>query len=225
MQNNLLPLPEGLPTFQQALASLESVPSILYRGLEHAAYKTCTFRDDECPKELLDGGLSASLLRFHAIRYLQGKGIEALPDDPAWHFDHLSFMGIAFYYNQQHVRVLKGPQGSLLGCGISEKRKRFYNQLPSNYLMGNTPMRSQANLIVLWDFDPSYHLSKLRLALPAKGGRRPQDVSVYWCEVLSHPAETENITPPATPAGDDGLGGLIAPHPDTISAKETKGKG
>jgi hypothetical protein len=223
MQNNLLPLPDGLPTSKEALKSLERIPDILYRGLEHAAFKTSTFRDAECPNEPLDGGLSASLLRFHAIRYLQGKGINALPDDPAWHFDHLSFMGIAFYYNQQHVRVLKGPQGSLPGCGISEKRKRFYNQLPSNYLVGNNPNRTHSNLIVLWDFDFSYHLSQLWLALPAKGGRRPQDVSVYWCEPLRHPAEMQIAAAP--PSGDDGLGGLIGPIPDTISDKEIKGKG
>src|SRR5579863_8640793 len=108
MQTTLLPLPPELPTFQAALSDLGPVPQFLYRGLEHAAFKTGNFRDDEAPDERLDGGLSASLFRFHAIRFLRRQGIFAESDEFTWTFDRLPFLGISFYYDRLHVRVLKG---------------------------------------------------------------------------------------------------------------------
>jgi hypothetical protein len=45
MQNTLLALPHDLPTFEAAIQDLDDVPNTLYRGLEHAAYKTSEFRN------------------------------------------------------------------------------------------------------------------------------------------------------------------------------------
>jgi hypothetical protein len=224
MQNHLLPLPEGLPTFQTAIGNLERVPEILYRGLEYGAYKTSAFRDVEFPKKRLDACLSASIFRAHGIDFLRREGIDAREDGCRWMFNNLPFLGISFYYNRMHVRVLKGPDGLLPGCGRSGKKKKFYDQLPSNYLIGNIPMRSSANLIVLWDFGPSYDLAQLWLVLPAKGGQRPQDVSAYWCRSLAHPAEMAGpvTTTPPMP-GDDGMDKLIRPKTE-VEKKAAKGQ-
>jgi hypothetical protein len=113
----------------------------------------------------------------------------------------------------------------LPGCGRSGKKDRFYDQFPSNYLIGNKPMRSNANLIVLWDFDGDYALAHLWLALPANGGQRPQDVSAHWCESLSHPAEmAARITPTPPPtSGDDGMDRLIRPKTDTAEKDDDTG--
>src|SRR5437899_152457 len=109
MQLTILPLPPELPTFEQALADLGRVPSILYRGLEHAAFKTGNFRDEECPTESLDRGLSATLFRFHGIKFLCREGIDAQQDEFQWTFDRLPFLGISFHFDRVHVRILKGP--------------------------------------------------------------------------------------------------------------------
>jgi hypothetical protein len=215
MQISLHPLPDGLPDFHTALRNLGRVPATLYQGLEHAAFRTCSFRDVESPGERLDGGLSASIFRFHAIRFLRKEGINAEADEFTWTFDRLPFMGISFYYEQNHVRVLKGPKGFLPGCGSSRKKSRFYAQWQSMYLIGNKPMRTKANMVVLWDFDIQYGLSKLWLALPANGGRRPQDVSAYWCEPIPHPADSfgGGTVPPSPPPDDlDGLIQRESPH-------------
>jgi hypothetical protein len=216
-QKTLIPLPQDLPDFQSALADLGRVPDILYRGLEYAAYKTSSYRDAEFPKKWLDACLSAAIFRAHAIEFLKQEGLDAGPDGPRWWFNRLPFLGISFYYNRLHIRILKGPGGALPGCGISGRRKKFYNQLPSNYLIGNAPMRSKANLIVLWDFDSAYALAQLWLALPANGGRRPQDVSVFWCDPLVHPAEKAAPPPPPT-TQDDGMDELVRPR--TEAAKD-----
>jgi hypothetical protein len=210
MQTAILELPPELPTFASALSDLGGVPSILYRGLEHAAFKTGSFRDEQCPSEPLDGGLSASLFRFHGIRFLRREGIEAQQDEFRWTFDRLPFLGISFHYDQMHVRILKGPKGCLPGCGTSSKKSRFYNQVQSMYLINNKPVRSRANLLALWDFDATYGLAKLWLALPARAGIRPVDVCAFWCEPIPHPtdASASGSVPPPPPPSDD-LSGLI----------------
>ncbi len=222
IQTHLLPLQDGLPTFESASQSLDRVPEILYRGLEYGASKTSEFRDREFPRKKMDACLSASIFRAHGIEYLRREGIDAQPDGFKWMFNNLPFLGISFYYNRMHVRILKGPEGILPGCGRSRKKHRFYDQFPSNYLIGNIPMRSTSNLIVLWDFSDSYHLAHLWLALPANGGRRPQDVSAYWVGALAHPAEMAAPAPPTTPTPqDDGMERLIRPINEPLEDEGT----
>lgn len=221
MQTHLLPLPGGLPTFESAIDDLDRVPQILYRGLEYGASKTSEFREREFPRKKLDACLSASIFRAHGIEYLRREGIDAQPDGFKWMFNNLPFLGISFYYNRMHVRILKGPDGILPGCGRSRKKHRFYDQLPSNYLVGNAPMRSTSNLIVLWDFSGNYDLAHLWLALPANGGPRPQDVSAYWCNALDHPAEMVAPTPTTLPSGEDGMEKLIRPINEPVEDEGT----
>lgn len=213
-QDNLLPLPLGLPTFQSALVQLEHVPEVLYHALEFAASKTCEYKNAEFPISKFDVHLAAAMFRAKAIQYLKEHDIDAREDGCNWAFNDLPFAGISFYYNNQHVRILKGRNGELPGCGRSRIKKRFYAQVQTSYLIGNQPMRSAANFVVLWDFGPGYILSGLWLALPAKGGSRPQDVSRYWCEILPHPAEMQHQQTSPVPPSDDGLDQLIRAKPD-----------
>ena len=221
-QITLLPRPDDLPSFEDAILHLEDVPSILFQALEHAAYQTSIFKMHASPKKRLDAGLAASLFRFYAIGYLKEHGIEARQDAWKWTLNTLPFLGISFYYNGYHVRILKGPGGALPGCGISRRKKRFYRQMQANYLVGNAPHRTTANLMVLWDLTPSYGLAGLWLSLPAEGGMRQQDVSAYWINELSHPAsQTGNISGPDE---DGGLGSLIE-KPDTGKQREQDDRG
>jgi len=204
----LLPKPDDLPDFNAALDHLGDVPSLLFEGLENAAYEVSQFREQHNPRKRLDSGLAASLFRFHSVKFLQEQGIDARIDGWKWTFNRLPFLGISFYYDHYHVRVLKGPGGALPGCGFSHRKKRFYRQLASNYLIGAVPHRTTANLVVLWDLTPAYDLSGLWLALPAEGAVKQQDVSAYWIQKLSHPASGMVETPqPDDPS--DGLGNLI----------------
>lgn len=209
-QTNLLELPADLPDFSTAMRNLGRVPLILYRALEEGASKTASFREAECPDQRLDEGLAATLLRFHAKRFLDHEGIDTQLDED-WSLDWLPFLGISFHYNGYHVRILKGSGGCLPGCGTSEKKIQFYGQIATMYLVGTQPQRTSANLLVLWDFDSAYGLSGLWLALPAVGGSRAADVSAFWCEPIPHPAEgLLGVAPPPTPPDDD-LGELLVP--------------
>ncbi len=121
-QISVLPLPAGLPTYNSALTVLERVPDILYRGLEYGAFKTSSFRDAEFPKKRLDACLSASIFRAHAIDFLKREGIDAQADGFKWTFNDLPFMGISFYYNEFHIRILKGTEFCV--AGVRQVRKK-----------------------------------------------------------------------------------------------------
>ena len=108
----------------------------------------------------------------------------------------------------------------LPGCGHSRKKKKFYDQHPTRYLVGNEIKESDANLIVLWDFDSVYALAHLWMVLPARGGKRPQDVSAFWCHPISHPAEMPFPKPKSSPA-DEGLDELIQPKNDIKDDEDT----
>jgi hypothetical protein len=218
MQNqaSLLELPPDLPDFSAALQNLGRVPLVLYRALEHGASKTASFRDAECPTERLDEGLAATLLRFHAKRFLVSEGIDVKSDED-WSLDWLPFLGISFHYNGYHVRILKGSGGCLPGCGTSDKKLKFYGQVTTLYLLGNQAHQTSANPLVLWDFNATYGLSGLWLALPTVGGSRAEDVSAFWCERIPHPAEgLSGVTPLPVEPNDD-LDGLLVPLPQVPS--------
>jgi len=99
------------------LASLKWVPGRLYQAAEDAAFKTSHFRNQECPGEKLDCGLSACLFRFNVLRTLKSNGVETETDEGEWTLDSLPFLGMSFLFEDQHVRILKGRNGELPGCG------------------------------------------------------------------------------------------------------------
>jgi hypothetical protein len=209
-QQQLLPLPDGLPTFGRALETLNDIVPVILKGLENGAYKASAYRDQECPSEPLDAGFAASILRFHSSRLIKTIGSDFQLED--WIEDSMPFMGMSFYYRKYHVRILKGPNGELPGCSDSDKKKRFYNQLPSLYLIGTETIKSECNVIVLWNFGANYTLEQLRLALPARGASRAENVSAYWNEAIPYSAEaTAPSAPPSSNEGPggDGMDGLI----------------
>jgi len=204
MQTTLLERPDDLPDFESALNNLGRVPLGLYKAFEHASSKVAEFRDTHSPGQRLDECLSACLFRFHSLEFLKTEGIDAEADDD-FSLDNLSFLGISFHYAGYHVRVLKGPDGELPGCGTSERKRRFFNQIPALCLVDGAVVRPTANLIVTWEFGMNYGLGQLWLVLPAIGGLLPRDVSVYWRGPIPHPAEGSlpGVPPPTVPPTDD----------------------
>ena len=227
MQKTLFEKPADLPDFETALRNLGRVPLGLYGAFEYAASKVAEFRGAQCPGELLDECLSACLFRFHALRFLRTQGIDAQADED-FSLDRLSFLGISFHYAGYHVRVLKGPDGELPGCGASERKTRFFNQLPAYYLVDGKIVTPTGNLIVTWAFEANYGLGQLWLVLPATGGPLPKDVAAFWWEPIPHPAEGLQgvpIPPSSTPPPDD-LEGMVARLDEAaneeVAGQETK---
>ena len=176
-----------VPSFEDVVKDLRRVPAVLWGSLEGAAYKVRSYRDSECPGEQFEAGLSATIFRHHALKGLQKQGISARPDEFRWTFDRLPFLGISFYHERYHIKILKGRKGVPPGCGNSARKRQFYGQTSSLFIENGKSQRSKLNLIGLWDFDFHYGLSNLWLGCPAVGGPRPQDVRMYWVEPIPHP--------------------------------------
>lgn len=224
-QTQLLPLPSDLPSFAEAHSTLNDMFPMIYKGLENGAYKAAAYRDQEFQKEVLDAGLAASILRCHSSRLIRSIGTDFQFED--WVEDHIPFMGMSYFYKGYHVRIRKGPNGELPGCGDSDKIRRFYNQIPTKYLVGKERAQSKCNVIVLWNFGPGYTLEQLRLALPAIGAPRPENVSFYWNELIPYPAEglgAPSSEPQPTPGSDDGGLDKIIKKQEPEVAKEVEGK-
>src|SRR5712664_3963 len=124
-QQQLLQRPDDLPSFEQALEMLGDLILILYRALENGAYKVSAYRDAEFQGESLDAAFAASILRCHSSRMLKTVGTDFQVED--WVEDQIPFMGMSFYYKNCHIRILKGPNGELPGCGDSTRKRHFYN--------------------------------------------------------------------------------------------------
>jgi len=224
-QQQLLPLPDDLPSFEEACSILNEMFPMIYKGLENGAYKVAEYRDGEFPKEMLDAGLAASILRCHSSRLIRTIGTDFEFED--WVEDRIPFMGMSYHYKGYHVRIRKGPNRELPGCGDSDKIRRFYNQIPTKYLVGSEAAFSKFNVLVLWNFGPGYTLEQLRLALPAVGATRAENVSAYWNELIPYPAEATGTTSggagPTPGSGDSGLDDLIKKPEPPQPPKEDEG--
>jgi hypothetical protein len=85
---------------------------------------------------------------------------------------------------------LKAKKGIPPGCGLSKRRKEFYNQASVRYLGDDgKPAGSKTNLLVLWDFAPSFGIGRVWLACPEVAGARSQDVVLAWQELIPNPVE------------------------------------
>jgi hypothetical protein len=219
-QQQLLQLPSDLPSFAETQSTLNDMFPMIYKGLEIGAYKVAEYRDREFPKETLNSGLAACILRCHGSRLIRTIGTEFEFED--WVEDSIPFMGMSYHYRGYHVRIRKGPNGELPGCGDSDKIRRFYNQIPTKYLVGSEAAFSKFNVVVLWNFGPGYTLEQVRLALPAVGAPRAENCSAYWNEPIPYPAEGRGTLPggPTLGSDDGGLDEMIKkPEP----AKEDEG--
>src|SRR4051794_22696925 len=90
--------PDHIPSFEEEIEYLERLPSILYRSLEDAAFKTRSLHDTEFSGQRIDPGLSAAYFREHGLRNLKAQGIDAQEDKWKWTFNNIPFSGISFYF-------------------------------------------------------------------------------------------------------------------------------
>jgi hypothetical protein len=106
-QQQLLSLPDGLPTFDEAHTTLSDIMPVILKALENGAYKVSAYHDQESPQELFDAGFAASILRFHSSRVIKTIGVDFQLED--WIEDSIPFMGMSFYYRKYHVRIQSAP--------------------------------------------------------------------------------------------------------------------
>ncbi len=212
MQLRLIPYETArVPGFEQTLTALRSIPSLLYRAIEFGTVQNHTYFDTLSDGDRPRPHIREMIVRDMAKKYLERHNIAVQED--TMQFNNEPLVAIVFHYGPFLVRVLKGRNGVLPGCGNSRRRRRFYSQHPSLYLdQARRPHRSKLNLVLLWDFDPNFNLSQLWLVCPRTGGRTSADVTWYWHEKIPRPVAL-NVFPAPTAeeiqASDDELENML----------------
>jgi len=193
--------PDPLPSFPEVMRELEVLMRLLYESLDAGATVCRKFYDDFCDGDAPGAHLREMIVRDQAKRYLAKNGLRVTE------LRELSFklateplISLLVHYKGFALRVLKAKKGIVPGCGMSKRRRAFYNQASVRYLEDDgRPAGSQTNLLVLWDFSPSFGIASVWLACPEVAGARSQDVVLAWQEPIPNPV-VQGVASQETPA-------------------------
>ena len=188
LQLNLLPPTAPVrPSFARTLSALGEIPAYLYRALEFGTERNRTFFKELSQNERPRPHIRESIVRDQGKRFLERNRFQVEEEAIVLGSEPLSALILRCGLIQ--IRVLKGPEGIVPGCGTSMRRRRFYNQQSDLYIdrSGGT-RQTKLNLICLWEFDRNFNLAGLRLVYPIRAGEASADVLTEWNEPLPYPA-------------------------------------
>src|ERR1035438_7059226 len=181
--------PEPLPSFGEVMKEVESLMRLLYESLDVGATVCRKYYDDNCDGESPEAHSREMSLRDQAKRYLVKNGLRVTElKERRLRLATEPLISLLLHYKGFALRVLKAKRGIPPGCGLSRRRKEFYSQVSVRYLGDDgKPAGSKTNLLVLWDFAPSFGIGRVWLACPEVAGARSQDVVLAWQELIPNP--------------------------------------
>lgn len=181
--------PDPLPSFAEVMREVESLIRLLYESLDAGASVCRKYYEQNCDGESPEPHLREMIVRDQARRYLAKNGLRVTQlKERRFRLATEPLISLLVHYKGFAFRVLKAKKGIPPGCGTSTRRKEFYNQVSVRYLGDdNKPAGSKTNLLVLWDFSPSFGIANVWLACPQIAGARSQDVVLAWQESVPNP--------------------------------------
>lgn len=177
-----------VPSFKDTVAALGDSPAYIYQALEHGSERCRSFFHDLSDKETPRPHLREMIVRDGAKRFLE-KNAFIVGDD---HIEMANepMAAVLLRLGAIQIRILKGPEGTVPGCGTSDRRREYYSQKPGIYIANGVGSPTKLNLVLLWDFDPHFNIGNVWLCCPVGAGATPSEVRCRWHEPLSHPALT-----------------------------------
>lgn len=181
--------PDPLLSFAEVLQELESLMRLLYESLDAGTAVCRRFYDEFCDGDTPEAHLREMIVRGQAKRYLAKNGLRVTEvKELSFRLAAEPLISLLIHYRGFALRVLKAKKGIPPGCGMSKRRRAFYNQVSVRYLGDDLkPAGSKTNLLVLWDFSPSFGIASVWLACPQIAGARSQDVVLAWQEPIPNP--------------------------------------
>ena len=181
--------PEPLPSFLEVMKELESLMRLLYESLDAGTAACRRFYDEFCDGDIPEAHLREMIVRSQAKRYLTKSGFRVTEvKELSFRLAAEPLISLLIHYNGFALRVLKAKRGIPPGCGMSRRRREFYNQASVRYLNDDGKSGgSKTNLLVLWDFSPAFGIANVWLACPQIAGARSQDVVLAWQELIPNP--------------------------------------
>jgi hypothetical protein len=182
MSKTKLPPPEEI--LQRYTPTLQVLIAALLEGAKHArAYA-------DWQDEPIDRTLSPAHVRKEAKRFLnrQDGSISATDEEVEFEPEYLPNLGLSVAVERIRFRVLRSNNGSLPAPGPSKKRQQFYAQQGSLFPADKNDEASKdlprANLVLHWNTDDEYNLTRVSLACPTGGGIKTNSVEAEWDEVI-----------------------------------------
>lgn len=181
--------PEPLPSFLEVMKELESLMRLLYESLDAGTAVCRRFYDEFCDGDIPEAHLREMIVRGQAKRYLAKNGLRITEvKELSFKLATEPLISLLIHYKGFALRVLKAKKGIPPGCGMSKRRRGFYNQVSVRYLNDDGKSGgSKTNLLVLWDFSPGFGIANVWLACPEVAGARSQDVVLAWQELIPNP--------------------------------------
>jgi hypothetical protein len=199
MQNMLFTdADQDVPSFRRVAADLGSLVGILYRSIEYGTLQNRTYFEVLSDGERPRSHVREMIVWDMAKRFLERNNF--VVEEERLIVANEPLVALVLTWGDFQIRILKGRNGILPGCGRSRIRKRFYGQFPISYLdAAGRSRRTKLNLIFLWDFDSVFNLAKIWLVCPKSGGAGAADVTWFWHEEVPLPGIGSGTTPPAQP--------------------------
>lgn len=206
LQLTLLRVSNGrVPNFQRTVSALGNIPALLYRALEFGTAQNREFFERLSGGERPRSHLREMIVRDQAKRFLERNDFQV--DEESVDVGTEPLAALLVRCGPVQARVLKGIDGVVPGCGNSLRRRSFYGQSSNVYLNRRGETRqTRLNLLVLWDFDPTFNLNQLWLACPMRGGESSTDILLHWQEPLPYPiaaASQEETAPSLEQTAED----------------------
>lgn len=180
-----------IPPFEQAFGELAPFYMQLHGSLEESVRLALKYFDDL--ETSVDIYLLNDLIRFNTKRLLKQKtGINLEEDN--YEMGDLSNNGLVGTCKGYSIRVLKSYRGDLPLANSNAKAAYFSQQL--SFIIGESisPV-SRPNIIFVWDLSEKYVLRPLHMCCPEYAEKYRGILSVYYDELLPHPAEIIKTKP------------------------------
>jgi hypothetical protein len=183
MAKTRVPQPEEI--LKRYKPTLQVLVAALLEGAKHArAYA-------DWVDEPINRTLSPAHVRIGAQRFLnkQDGSIKATDEEVEFEPEYLPNLGLSVAVERIRFRILRSDNGTLPAPGPSKKRQQFYAQQGSLFPEDKkndeaTKDLPRANLVLHWNTDDEYNLTRVSLAYPTGGRLKNNSVKAEWDEVI-----------------------------------------
>jgi hypothetical protein len=181
----------SIPSFDRDFRDLTSFYIQLYSSLEESVPLAKKYFEDL--ETSIDVYLLNQLIRFNTKRLLkQKRGINL--EEENYEMGDLSNNGLVGTCKGHSIRILKSYKGDLPLANSYAKAKYFSQQL--SFIIGESMSPPTGlNIVFVWDLSDKYELEPLRMCCPKYAERYSGIISIYYDEILPHPAEIIKTRP------------------------------
>jgi hypothetical protein len=181
---------------EEILSSLSIAVASVYEGLLNGSQKVQDYFESQ--QHDINAPLAANIARYHAKKHAAS---QRRLNSPYW-LEEVGNNGIAIRQDAFHIKVLKGKDGEPPTATKTTKSQNFYSQsqvtpkFPQINWTKNWTSKdweefiastSRVNLILCWEVDYSYSISRVQLMCPRQSGKYGQGVNVFWKRPVAHP--------------------------------------